>query len=211
MDIPGIAHECGNKLIQITCVIDLFAASWSTLPILTWTGFRRRSPAIFRTSLGQVAVYISVCLCGGISFTILRIWGSKPMSSIRSASSSTRRETCLKSILFISRMSLSRPGVATTISVPRSSSFNWWTLGAPPYKHWNEIVDRYLLQESKEFKWEMFIYQLTVQETLADRPNFSASSCICVASSRVGDKTTTVGPFWGLLRRRLRWTNAGIR
>jgi hypothetical protein len=42
------------------------------------------------TSLGHVALNISVCRSGRIWPTILRICGSKPMSSMRSASSMTR-------------------------------------------------------------------------------------------------------------------------
>lgn len=51
----------------------------------------------------------------------------------------------------------------------------------------------------------------TVQEILEDRPNFMPSSRICVASSRVGAKTKTVGPSRELLRRCLKWIKAGIK
>jgi len=59
---------------------------------------------------------------------IFRIWGSKPMSNILSTSSSSSCETCLKSIFFISSISLSGLGVKTTMSVPRSNSFSWRAL-----------------------------------------------------------------------------------
>lgn len=36
-------------------------------------------------------------------------------------------------------MSHSRPGVATTMSTPRSRAFSWGTFGAPPYKHWFQL------------------------------------------------------------------------
>jgi hypothetical protein len=65
-------------------------------------------------------------------------------------------------------MSFNLPGVATTTSTPLSKSLNWGPLGAPPYRH--------------------------VQEILDDLPNLTASSRICVASSLVGAKTSTVGP-----------------
>jgi hypothetical protein len=53
--------------------------------------------------------------------------------------------------------------------------------------------------------------ELTVHDTLDDRPNLIASSCICEASSRVGAKTNTVGPNIGLFWHLLRCTKAGIR
>ena len=124
-----------------------------------------------RTSLGQVADHISVCLSGRICDTIARIcqkdififmkvhlilmvttmrwyfiseskvhyertkisddkltftinyWkidacGSNPMSSILSASSSTKYVTLLRFVAPPSRWSIKRPGVAMTISTP---------------------------------------------------------------------------------------------
>lgn len=50
--------------------------------------------AICLTSRGHVAEKNSVCRFGGMARTIFWIWGSKPMSSMRSASSSTRYDTC---------------------------------------------------------------------------------------------------------------------
>lgn len=50
--------------------------------------------------------------------TILRIWGSKPMSNIRSASSSTRQVQRRRLVFPASRKSIRRPGVAMQISTP---------------------------------------------------------------------------------------------
>jgi hypothetical protein len=125
----------------MTWVIDLFAASSSVLPMLTCTGFTSKSPAILRTSFGHVAVYMRVCLREGISFTILRICGSNPMSSIRSASSSTKYVTCLKLTFLTSKKSFSRPGVAITMSAPLSMSLNWGAFGAPPYTHCTKSME----------------------------------------------------------------------
>lgn len=50
-----------------------------------------------------------------------------------------------------------------------------------------------------------------MQEILEDLPNFTASSRICVASSLVGAKTSTVGPFLVLLCRCLIRINPGSR
>ncbi len=54
------------------------------------TGTLRKSWARRCTSLGHVADHMSVWRSGRIWDTMDRIWGSNPMSSIRSASSSTR-------------------------------------------------------------------------------------------------------------------------
>ena len=64
--------------------------------------------------------------------TILRICGSKPMSSILSASSSARYPTRCRETLARSIRSERRPGVATKRSQPRSMSRSWLTTGAPP-------------------------------------------------------------------------------
>lgn len=53
-----------------------------------------------------------------------RIWGSKPMSSMRSASSNTRNWMHAREMRPRSRRSTSRPGVATRRSHPLSSSRN---------------------------------------------------------------------------------------
>jgi len=64
--------------------------------------------------------------------TILRICGSKPMSSMRSASSSARYPTRCSDTRARSMRSESLPGVATSRSQPRSMSRSWLTTGAPP-------------------------------------------------------------------------------
>ena len=67
-------------------------------------------------SLGKVAENMRVCLlpAGGMlsCSTILLIWGSKPMSSILSASSRQRWLQNSRLILPLSRKSTSLPGVA---------------------------------------------------------------------------------------------------
>lgn len=50
--------------------------------------------------------------------TILRIWGSNPMSNILSASSSTRYVHRRRLVFPASRKSIKRPGVAMQISTP---------------------------------------------------------------------------------------------
>jgi hypothetical protein len=73
-----VSPDFSDACIIITRVIDLLAASSPVLPLLTYTGSTSKVPAILCTSFGHVAVYMRVCLWFGISFTILRIWGSIP-------------------------------------------------------------------------------------------------------------------------------------
>ena len=91
------------------------------------------------TDLGHVAVNMRVVRCapGLHAATMERIWGSKPMSSMRSASSSTRYTTALAVMGGVrpcggSRKSFSRPGVATTRSHPPRMARSWPPLSVPP-------------------------------------------------------------------------------
>lgn len=99
---------------------------------------------------------------------IFRIWGSKPMSNILSASSKTRYVHLLRLVLPLSRKSMSRPGVAITISTPRSKSLACGPLGAPPNMHVFLICDV--------------------------APKSFATCCICCANSRVGARIKAIGP-----------------
>ena len=70
---------------------------------------------------------------GGANRSMMsRIWGSNPMSSMRSASSSVRKATRSRETRPLSSMSLRRPGVATRMSQPRSIWRIWSPNGAPP-------------------------------------------------------------------------------
>jgi hypothetical protein len=75
-------------------------------------------------SVGNVALKNIVCLAplGGMSIcsTIFRIWGSKPMSNIRSASSNAKYFIILSETFSFSIISTNRPGVATKMSTPLS-------------------------------------------------------------------------------------------
>ena len=120
------------------CAMSLFATSLpdAASPKTTRAGSPRvvSVRATFWTLGSQVAVKSMVWRSEGHVATIDRIWGSKPMSSMRSASSSTRISSSLRSTLRASMRSLSRPGVATT--TPREwsarSALTCWYLGAPP-------------------------------------------------------------------------------
>ena len=67
-----------------------------------------------RIASGQVAENSSVCRCFGVAFMISRIGSSKPMSSMRSASSSTSTRTPRRSRARLRSSSWTRPGVPTT-------------------------------------------------------------------------------------------------
>mmetsp|Transcript_9700 Transcript_9700/g.32054 ORF Transcript_9700/g.32054 Transcript_9700/m.32054 type:complete len:240 (+) Transcript_9700:492-1211(+) len=123
------------------------------------------------TASGHVAVTKTVCRSGRIWFDTRAIWGRKPRSSIRSASSTTRkvhREARL--VIFAASRSLRRPGVATTISgrVSFFKDFACSSRSAPPYT------------------------QTDLTRELA--PNWVHWSLICMASSLVGANIVTIGP-----------------
>mmetsp|Transcript_21307 Transcript_21307/g.52913 ORF Transcript_21307/g.52913 Transcript_21307/m.52913 type:complete len:222 (-) Transcript_21307:84-749(-) len=122
-------------------------------------------------SLGKVAEKSIVWRSptGGISrcSTNCRIWGSNPMSSMRSASSSARYTVRDREILARSTRSMRRPGVAMSMSQPRSIWRNCSAAGAPPYT--------------------------TTDATPVWYANLRDSSWIWMASSRVGAITSAMG------------------
>mmetsp|Transcript_13031 Transcript_13031/g.27411 ORF Transcript_13031/g.27411 Transcript_13031/m.27411 type:complete len:300 (-) Transcript_13031:656-1555(-) len=134
---------------------------------------RMNLEATFRTALGQVAVKKRVCRedMGGRAAVICLSCGSNPMSSIRSASSSTTKWQSPNDKtggVLRSRRSQRRPGVAITIrGLVRRNSCICWLAGVPPYTHAEDIP--------------------------MGVPNLTHSLCICMASSRVGDTTRPIG------------------
>ncbi len=88
--------------------------------------------ASVRISSENVAEKSSVCRCRGSSANTRFMSGRKPMSSMRSASSSTSTSTCDRSMVFWPAWSSSRPGVATTMSTPRFSAAIWLLIDTPP-------------------------------------------------------------------------------
>mmetsp|Transcript_6251 Transcript_6251/g.16637 ORF Transcript_6251/g.16637 Transcript_6251/m.16637 type:complete len:292 (-) Transcript_6251:769-1644(-) len=165
-------------------VMSVLALSSSRSPIWTLNGLYRKSSASFLTSFGQVAVKKRVCLFCGTSFKILRIWGSNPMSSMRSASSSTNFATLSSRTCRPSRKSFSLPGVAMRQCTPARMALSCWCLGAPPYAHTQLI-------------W-------------LDCPKRCASFSICTASSRVGASVRSTGSRAGIRLSRM-CLNAGKR
>ena len=121
----------------------------------------------------MVAENNSVWRLDGVASTMRRTEGRKPMSSMRSASSSTRICTWERSTAFWFMRSMRRPGVAmstsTPLDTPRARRLIWGSIFTPP-------------------------------TTLATRrPRAFAmvpqTSWICRASSRVGVMTSIVGAF----------------
>ena len=115
-----------------TCVMSLFATRESVSPMFTWMGLVRMAVATRTTARGHVAVKNSVWRAAGACARIFRICGSKPMSSMRSASSNTKYDALPRCRLRCSRKSFRRPGVAMQICGPCLSSLSWCPLGAPP-------------------------------------------------------------------------------
>ena len=83
-------------------------------------------------SAGMVAEKNSVCFLTGVSLKMRSRSGMKPMSSMRSASSTTMICTPVISSLPRSKWSSRRPGVAISTSTPRSSFCSWSLNDTPP-------------------------------------------------------------------------------
>mmetsp|Transcript_57034 Transcript_57034/g.180540 ORF Transcript_57034/g.180540 Transcript_57034/m.180540 type:complete len:246 (-) Transcript_57034:158-895(-) len=137
--------------------------------MVTLMGLARNSLASLEMAGGHVAENISVCRSLRMLLAMARMLGSKPRSSMRSASSSTKYVTRLSLMLPSSMRSWRRPGVATTKPTPaRMASFCAY-LGTPPYTH------------------TLFTPHLA--------PASSRTSWICTASSRVGERMRHTGPW----------------
>ena len=87
---------------------------------------------IRRTPGGMVAENSSVWRRPVSRLRIRSTSGMKPMSSMRSASSSTTTLTPPSSTLPRSNQSSRRPGVAIRTSTPFSSAFSWSPMPTPP-------------------------------------------------------------------------------
>ena len=116
-------------------------------------------------SFDSVAENSSDWRLNGSAFTMRRMSGRKPMSSIRSASSSTRCFTNEKSAAPWPMRSSRRPGVATTMSAPERSASICGRSPTPPK-----------------------IFAMRSGRCLAYARMFSS---ICATNSRVGASTRT--------------------
>mmetsp|Transcript_73126 Transcript_73126/g.189902 ORF Transcript_73126/g.189902 Transcript_73126/m.189902 type:complete len:234 (-) Transcript_73126:359-1060(-) len=107
----------------------------SSEPIWICTGSLIYFFAKSRHSLGQVAVNMLICFSHGTLSSISLICGSKPMSSMRSASSRTAKRTWSRITTLLLQKSFNRPGVAMRQSGPSLIFHSWSLFGAPPYAH----------------------------------------------------------------------------
>ena len=136
--------------------------------IFTWAGSRTSERVIAMASSSSVAEKSKVCRSDGVRATIFFTAGRKPMSSMRSASSSTSTPTWSMLAWPESRRSCRRPGVATSTSQPRASAWYWGSYATPPTS-------------------------VTVRCPVCAQM-VPATSSICWASSRVGVMTSMSGP-----------------
>ena len=100
--------------------------------ISTTAGSRRKEPATFSIERSIVAENRSVWRDFGVAATIFLTEGRKPMSSMRSASSSTSTSTWERCAAPCSMRSMRRPGVAMSTSQPRLSAEIWGLYDTPP-------------------------------------------------------------------------------
>mmetsp|Transcript_59668 Transcript_59668/g.158787 ORF Transcript_59668/g.158787 Transcript_59668/m.158787 type:complete len:215 (-) Transcript_59668:89-733(-) len=153
------------------CSMSVFTVN-SVSPIRTSTGSLRNSEPKRRTAGGHVAVNMSVCLSTVSLEIIFLIWGSNPISSMRSASSKIKKRTLVRSTAQVrpgagSSKSLSLPGVHTSNCGRCLNSANCGPFGAPPYRQH--------------------------VRNPAGPPNLFASTSIWHASSLVGASTSMAG------------------
>jgi hypothetical protein len=98
----------------------------------TSAGLRSSVFASVRISSGKVAEKSRFCRSRGSSAMMRLMSGRKPMSSMRSASSSTRIDTWLNMTVLFCTWSSRRPGVATSTSTPLRSCSIWAFMSTPP-------------------------------------------------------------------------------
>ncbi|CAB3891742.1 hypothetical protein LMG1860_04880 [Achromobacter denitrificans] len=110
-----------------------------TSSVAVLRGVTDTSPGLFSTprarvriSSENVAENSRFWRCLGRSARILRMSRMKPMSSMRSASSSTRISTPERSTVFWPQWSSRRPGVATRMSSGLRSAEIWGLILTPP-------------------------------------------------------------------------------
>ena len=106
----------------------------STRSISMTSGFLVRLRASLPTSPSQVAENSRVWRLSGVAATMVLMSSIKPMSSMRSASSSTSISRRSKSMRPARMWSIRRPGVATIRSIGRESALIWKPKPAPPTK-----------------------------------------------------------------------------
>ena len=160
--IRAIASALSEVSMRNCLMSGLFSSSSRTV---TSTASRWYTHAMSITSREIVAENIPRSFRAFIRSSSRVTSCTKPMSSIRSASSSTTvRAVSIRTVRRF-RWSLRRPGVATTICGRLLSASICFPIGAPPYRHTQRTPGRYFASRR-------------------------SSPSICKASSRVGDRIT---------------------
>ena len=112
------------------CSIEVLVVAWRATSTLA--GLLRKALVIRSISGAMVAEKNSVWRVLGVIWKMRSISGMNPISSIRSASSTTMICTPVNSSLPRSKWSSRRPGVAISTSTPRSISLSWSPNDTPP-------------------------------------------------------------------------------
>mmetsp|Transcript_106042 Transcript_106042/g.342061 ORF Transcript_106042/g.342061 Transcript_106042/m.342061 type:complete len:219 (-) Transcript_106042:700-1356(-) len=131
MRFASHAHFSSSFLKTSTCCTTL-TATWPPWPMVMRTGWCSRSCARRSIFGGKVAEKSRIWRLGRTFCTMDRIWYSKPMWNMRSASSRTTKVARRKSQPFIFTTSMRRPGLQMAISAPRLTSLNCSSLERPP-------------------------------------------------------------------------------
>ena len=135
------ASESSSRSIS-SRLFSAFSAKWTRCEMVstteaggvtvTSTGSCRILAASWAMSGGIVAEKKSVCRRAGSSGRMRRMSWMKPMSSMRSASSRTKKRTLSSEIWPCPTRSSRRPGVATSRSTPRCSTSTCGRWLTPP-------------------------------------------------------------------------------
>mmetsp|Transcript_46633 Transcript_46633/g.107722 ORF Transcript_46633/g.107722 Transcript_46633/m.107722 type:complete len:241 (-) Transcript_46633:434-1156(-) len=120
------------RIFTMCCWMSALVVWASELPTWMCVGCCVKVSATCFTSRGQVAVKRAVCLSCGRYLASSLTCGSKPMSSMRSASSSTKYTQALILTELSLKKSFRRPGVATTHCGPFIRLRICGPRGAPP-------------------------------------------------------------------------------
>ena len=135
----------------------------------TRSGLRSSPSASSAISSGMVAEKSIVWRAGCVALAMRRTSLMKPMSSMRSASSSTSQVVSASTTSRSRTRSVKRPGVATSTSTPGASFFTWLKRDTPP--------------------------STSAVEICAPFDSLRIVSSICTASSRVGARISARAVF----------------
>ena len=124
----ALGSEVGMRTIYWVMVSAVMAGREASIRV----GSLRKAAVRRVISGGMVAEKNRVWRRGGVSLKMRSMSGMKPMSSMRSASSTTMISTPVSSILPRSNRSSRRPGVAIRTSTPLFSAATWSPMETPP-------------------------------------------------------------------------------